>query len=277
MGRAEEARRLIVNADDFGRSHSINRAVVRAHQEGILTTASLMVNGEAFDDAVESAHQNPGLGVGLHLTLVCGRCTLQPREISGLVNAMGDFRENAVRAGFDYFFRQALAPQLEREISAQFDKFEQTGLKLDHVNGHLNMHLHPTVFRLLLRHANRAGFRKMRLTRDPLLLNLRLARGRWLYRCSHAAIFNLLSWRVRAKLDRAGIRHTPRVFGLLQNGRVDEDYLLKMLLCLPPGDSELYSHPCIEKSKAEFAALVSPQVRCAVEANHVRLVRYQDL
>jgi chitin disaccharide deacetylase len=277
MGRAEGARRLVVNADDFGRSHSINQAIVRAHQEGILTTASLMVNGEAFDHAVESAHQNPRLGVGLHLTLVCGRCTLQPREISGLVNAVGDFRENAVRAGFDYFFRHALAAQLEREVGAQFNRFEQTGLNLDHVNGHLNMHLHPTVFRLLLGQVNRAGFRKMRLTRDPLLLNLRLARGRWFYRFSHAAIFNLLSWRARVKMDRAGIGHTARVFGLLQNGRVDQDYLVKMLFRLPPGDSELYSHPCLEKSKAEFAALVSPQVHCAVEANHVRLVRYQDL
>jgi len=66
------ARRLIVNADDFGRSHSINEAVVRAHREGILTTASLMVNEPGFDEAVAQAREHPQLGVGLHLTLVCG-------------------------------------------------------------------------------------------------------------------------------------------------------------------------------------------------------------
>src|SRR6266705_6008158 len=70
------ARRLIVNADDFGRSHSINEAVIRAHKEGILTSASLMVNEPAFEEAVELAKANPTLGVGLHLTLLCGHSTL---------------------------------------------------------------------------------------------------------------------------------------------------------------------------------------------------------
>jgi chitin disaccharide deacetylase len=277
MGRAEQLRRLVVNADDFGKSSHINQAVIRAHQEGILTTASLMVNGEAADEAVKLALRNPKLGVGLHLTLICGRASIPPRQIPGLVNGSGDFSDNAVRAGFDYFFRRDLAPQLEREISAQFSKFKRTGLVLDHVNGHLNMHLHPTVFRLLLGLASSCDIGRVRLTRDPLFLNLGLASGMWLYRLSHAAIFNVLSWRARPKLARAGIRHTSRVFGLLQNSRVDEDYLLALLSKLPPGDSELYSHPCVEKATAEFAALVSTRVRRAVDANRIQLVRYQDL
>src|SRR6059036_1537886 len=99
---AENGRRLIVNADDFGRSHSINQAVVRAHREGILTTASLMVNGEAFEEAVHLARQNPKLGVGLHLTLICGTSALPHAEIPGLVDADQNFTNRPLAAGLRY-------------------------------------------------------------------------------------------------------------------------------------------------------------------------------
>ena len=85
------SRRLIVNADDFGRSRSINEAVVRAHREGILTTASLMVNEPGFEEAVALAHENPQLGVGLHLTLLCGHSALSAETIPDLVNARAEF------------------------------------------------------------------------------------------------------------------------------------------------------------------------------------------
>ena len=90
---------LIVNADDFGRSHSINQAVIRAHRDGVLTTASLMVNGETFDEAVELARQHPKLGIGLHLTLVCGRASLPREKIPGLINEKGEFSNDPIRSG----------------------------------------------------------------------------------------------------------------------------------------------------------------------------------
>src|SRR6266487_6764733 len=128
------ARRLIVNADDFGRSHSINQAVVRAHREGILTTASLMVNGPAAAEAAELARENPRLGVGLHVSLVCATSALKPSEIPDLVDRDGNFSQNPVATGVRYFFRKDLRPQLEREIRAQFEKYRARGLPLDHVN-----------------------------------------------------------------------------------------------------------------------------------------------
>src|SRR5437660_7023341 len=107
-GDAARARRLIVNADDFGRSASINQAVVRAHREGILTSASLMVNEPGFPEAVALARENPRLGVGLHLTLLCGHSALPPDKIPGLVGADGSFDENPVRGGWRYFFQSEL-------------------------------------------------------------------------------------------------------------------------------------------------------------------------
>jgi chitin disaccharide deacetylase len=277
MGCAESGRRLIVNADDFGRSHSINQAVVQAHQEGILTTASLMVNGDSFNDAVALARQNPQLGVGLHLTLLCGSSTLAHDSIPGLVGPNGMFADSAVTGGMRYFFQRSLRSQLERELRAQFAKFAGTGLLLDHVNGHLNIHLHPTVFALLMANASEWRSSGFRLTQDPLRVNLRLARGRWLYRLSHWLIFGLLSWRSRVALRRHQIRHTRRVFGLLQNSCVDEQYVLGLLRRLPPGDSELYSHPCVDKFKPELDALISPKARQLVRDNGIELIRYEDL
>ena len=95
---------MIVNADDFGRSRSINEAVIRAHREGILTTASLMVNEPSCDEAVAQAKANPKLGVGLHLALLCGRSALPPDRIPGLVNSRGEFTNSPVGAGLSYFF-----------------------------------------------------------------------------------------------------------------------------------------------------------------------------
>jgi len=269
--------RLIVNADDFGRSHSINEAVIRAHREGILTTASLMVNEAACDEAVALARENPKLGVGLHLTLLCGKSALPPEKIPGLVNARGEFSRQPITAGFRYFFQHRLCDQLRAEIQAQFQKFRATGLPLDHVNGHLHLHLHPTVFGILMEDAAALGIRHLRLTRDCLSRSRRLACGHWLYRASHAAIYECLSRRARRPLQQRGIRHTQITFGLLQNARVDEEYILRLLPGLPPGDSELYSHPSLDEFKHEFDALVSPRVKELVGKLGVELIRYQDL
>src|SRR4051794_31627558 len=100
MARLETARRLIVNADDFGLSHSINEAVIKAHRQGILTTGSLMVNEPACDAAVALARENPRLGVGLHLSLLCGRSALSPEKIPGLVNQQAEFGNEPAAVGF---------------------------------------------------------------------------------------------------------------------------------------------------------------------------------
>jgi hopanoid biosynthesis associated protein HpnK len=277
MARLEPVRRLIINADDFGRSSSINQAVIRAHRDGILTSASLMVSEPAFDEAVALARENPRLGVGLHLTLMCGHAALPPEKIPGLVNAGREFSNNPAAAGFRYFFRRELRAQLRQEIQAQFEKFRATGLPLDHINGHLHFHLHPAVFSILMQDAEQLGIRHMRLTREPFWMDVPLARGRRLYRALHAAIFFLLSWRAQSGFRRKKIRHTHRVFGLLESDRVHETYVLKLLAVLPPGDSELYSHPSLYEFKHEFCALVSPRVKELMDRLGIQPIRNQDL
>lgn len=277
MSSAAPTRRLIVNADDFGRSASINEAVIRAHREGILTTASLMVNEPECAAAVQLAKACPRLGVGLHLTLLMGRAALAPAQIPGLVNARGEFSDAPAATGARYFFRRELRAQLRAEIHAQFARFRATGLTLDHVNGHLHMHLHPVVFDILMRDAAELGIAHLRLTREPFWMDFPLAAGNRLYRASHALIYLFLSWNAAARLRRLRIQHTRRVFGLLQNARVNEAYVLKLLPLLPLGDSELYSHPSLDEFLPEFDALVSPRVKALVASENIQLIRYQDL
>src|ERR1035437_859076 len=134
IGNRQSFHRLIVNADDFGLSSSVNEAVIRAHREGILTSASLMVNEPGFDEAVKLARENPRLGVGLHLTLLMGHAALPPDKIPGLVNARGEFRNSPIGGGLAYFFKGCLRELLHAEIHAQFQKFHSTDRKSTRLN-----------------------------------------------------------------------------------------------------------------------------------------------
>lgn len=248
-------RRLVVNADDFGRSASINQAVVRAHREGILTTASLMVDEPGFEEAVALARENPRLGVGLHLALASCPIT----------------------AGFRFYFKRSLRPQLESEIRVQLQKFMSSGLALDHVNSHHHLHMHPTVIEILLKCLREMKITRVRLTWEPFWINVRNVGGRRFRNLSHALIYSVLARRARAAFKRDRIRHPRFLFGLMQNHAVDEAYLNRLLPALPEGDSELYSHPSMDEFRHEFEALVSPRVRALVERLGIGLIRYQDL
>ena len=277
MKTGNTTRRLIVNADDFGVSDQTNQAVVRAHREGILTTASLMVNERAAADAIALARENPQLGIGLHLALVHGSSALPHHLIPGLCDARGNFPQTPVATGLRCFFNPRLKAQLQAEIQAQFDKFHATGLPLDHVNGHCHFHLHPVVFAILMRNAARWGIKHIRLTRESLKLSAQMTSGRWPYRIAHALVYGALSRWARPKLDRQGILYTGAVFGLLNSGRIDQQYVCALLRRLPPGDSELYSHPSLDQFTHEFAALVSPENRMLARELGIQLIRYEDL
>lgn len=273
----EKKRWLIVNADDFGLNSSTNHAIIHGHQEGILTSCSLMVNEPGFEEAVELARQNPRLGVGLHLTFLQGHSTLPHENIPGLVNTKQEFDNSPVRVGFKYFFRRELCEQLRAEMLAQFEKFRATGLPLDHVDSHHHLHAHPTLFRIVIESAADLGIKHLRLTSEPFGVHARLSIGYRLERLSHGLAYWILAGGARRKLKRMDIKHTDAVFGLLQDARVDEEYLQRLLPKLPFGVSEIYSHPSLDVFKHEMEALISPKIRALAESLGIRLIRYQDL
>ena len=280
-------KRLIINADDFGLSDGANRAVIRAYREGILTSTSLMVRGRAFAEAVSLARENPGLQVGLHLTLLQGKAVLPPEELPGLVDREGNFPLDPVRTGMRYFFRRSLRGELQREIEAQILRFRETGLPLSHIDGHLNIHMHPTIFSVLAELMPKYGISSFRLTRENLAQDPASDGTRRFGRKLDAFIFARLADNCRPVLDRLGIQYTDEVKGLLNSGRMTEEYLLKVLDRLGPGCTEIYFHPgCLPdpelaswmpdyRHEEELAALTSSRVREKIIEQGIRLGNYR--
>lgn len=278
---------LIVNADDFGLSKGANKAIIKAWREGILTSASLMVGGGAFTEAVSLAMENPGLQVGLHLTLVQGRAILHDDDFPSLTDRHGNFTNDPVHAGMRYFFVKALRKSLHREIEAQILKFRESGLPLSHVDGHLNIHMHPTVFDILLELMPRHGITTFRLSRERLGVDLALAPRRRLGKMADAFIFARLAARCLPELDRRGIGYSLEVKGLLNSGRMTEDYLLNALDILQEGLTEIYFHPGCHPDdelrhwmpdychEAELSALTSPRVKEKTARLGIRLRNYR--
>lgn len=278
------SKRLIVSGDDFGLSPEVNAGILMAHREGILTNASLMVNGPAREEAVIMAKETPTLGVGLHLTLFLGRSTLPFRELPGLVDAAGHFPNEPVKAGMRYFFDKRLHSSLLRECRAQIEAFLATGLSLSHIDGHLNIHLHPTILSILLQFAKEYPIRAIRLTRENLWISLTLDPTDVIRKVREGAIFSLLSLYARRKLKAAGIMFSDYLFGLHQSGNVNEVYLLALVPRLRNGVTELYCHPSLSLRTApircldaEVAALTSPRVKAALQQAEVSLISYRDL
>jgi hopanoid biosynthesis associated protein HpnK len=281
---ASGERILIVTGDDFGLSSPVNAAIVRAHREGILTATSLMVNEPAFEEAVELARATPSLGVGLHLALSGSRSTLPPSEIPSLVDEAGRFPATPGRAGWRYYLSRRAKLQLEREIRAQIEKFLSTGLPVDHIDGHHHLHEHPSIFPLLVRACGDYKIPALRVVRDRLRLSLQVDPGRLLWRLAHWTAFGLLGRRCRRTLEGLPIRRADTVLGLYLDSRMRRDQVLGILEWLPPGVTELYSHPALSPESQgpsgqmlEFQALIDLDVRAVIGRRGIRLSRYGAL
>jgi hopanoid biosynthesis associated protein HpnK len=282
--RGSVGSQIILNADDFGRSTSTNAAVLQAHRQGVLTSASLMITGDAAEEAVALAHEAPGLAVGLHLVVVAGRPTLPPNRIPHLVNGTGRFSDDPLRAGLRYFFSPGAQEELAQEVEAQFDAFAATGLPLSHVDGHLHMHLHPTVLRLLLPLAVAHRARGVRLPRDDLWLSLAYGRDRVGRKLAWSVVFGLLSRYGARLVERQRLASPHRVYGLMQTGQMDETYVLRTLERLREPSAELYFHPSMQSEGREMGpnpgdleTLLSPAVRRAIAERGMELATYSTL
>ncbi len=279
-------KKLIVNADDFGLSTGVNRAVEQAWQAGILTQTSLMAGGAAFDEAVAIAKRNQGLQVGLHLTLVQGRPVLPPEKLSGLVTSSGCFPDNPISVGMKLFFDPTIRMQLRNEIEAQILKVKDSGIPLTHIDGHLNIQMHPTVFSILAELMPLHGIKSFRITRERLRENLRLQSSRIAGKVVERIIFGMLSGHAAGRLERSGITTAQEVKGLYNSGQMTEDYLLAVLGRLKDGVTEIYFHPgCLPDDEIshrmpnyshqeELAALLSPVARQKLQQCGISLINY---
>jgi hopanoid biosynthesis associated protein HpnK len=282
-------KKLIITGDDFGLSLSVNEAIEEAHRRGILTTASLMVGAKATADAVERAKRLPSLKVGLHLVLVDGSPVLAREAVPDLVTGKGELSSHLIRAGIHFFFRPTVRQQLEKEIRAQFQAFQDTGLLLDHVNSHHHIHLHPTVLGLILRVGREYGMKAMRLPYEPPLHSWRASRKGLLRKLM--AWLCLFPWLtlLKARLREADLRWNNFVFGMNDSGHMHLDLVLRFVRYLPEGVTEIYFHPAIDhRSKNELPlkenqlqdeleVLTHPTLRQALLASDIERFVFSDL
>ncbi|MBE9038843.1 hopanoid biosynthesis-associated protein HpnK [aff. Roholtiella sp. LEGE 12411] len=278
-------RRIIINGDDFGFSCGVNQAIVKAHEQGVLTSTSLMVTGEAAEEAIALAHTHPNLAVGLHLVLVCGRAVLPPDQIPHLVDSKGNFSNSPLQAGLRYQFHRATREELRREIRAQLAKFRESGLSLSHVDGHLHLHTHPVILNILVELAQEFDIRVIRLPSEELGMTLKLDRRGLLNKLVWSGVFGRLRHYGEDLLTSQGISFAQRVYGLLQTGNITEEYLLGLIPKIQADLVEIYSHPALVNTgeplngspgagEVELAALLSEQVQDMLIANGFELTNY---
>jgi len=233
-----------------------------------------MVGAPATHDAVERARALPSLAVGLHVVLVNGRPVLEPQRVPDLVDRNGNFLTELVGAGVRFFFRPGVREQLAAEIRAQFERFAQTGLALDHADAQSHMHVHPTVFALILRVGREYGLRAIRIPREPFGRTRSIAP--WL------AL-------MRARARRDGVVYNDYAFGVTEAGALTEERVLQMLADLPDGVTEIFFHPAVGafsgadagtesyQWSGELAALTSAGVRSAIERLGIASITYGEL
>lgn len=272
--------RVIVTADDLGASSAVNAAVARAHRDGILTSASLMVTGAASEEAIALARRTPALAVGLHLALADARPALPPRDLPHLVGADGRLERDPARAGRRLAASAAARRELARELAAQFEWFAATGLPLSHVDGHHHLHLHPAAFPIVAELAARAGARAVRLPWEGFTA---LGEARPLGAALDGAVLGALALAWRGAARRHHLRFADRVHGIVRSGAMDAAYLLALVPRLPAGTTELFLHPSTGPAApgaergpnaGDLAALLDPAVRAALAARGIALTTW---
>jgi hopanoid biosynthesis associated protein HpnK len=271
----------VFTADDFGDSHAINTAVIRAHQKGTLTAASLMTGGQAFQQAAALARENRSLALGLHLVVLAGKAVLPPQAIPHLVDNRGFFRSDPLQAGIYYFFSTTARKELAREISAQFERFAQIGLPLSHVDGHEHMHLHPTVLPLILPLAQELQACGIRIPREDFRLAIHYDSSRFWQKTTWTFIFRILTAWCISQLRDGSLLWTDKVFGMMQSGCMDEDYVIQVLRHLDVATAELYFHPSTSSERVplgpnatDLATLLSPEIHAVLEERCIQPTTY---
>jgi hopanoid biosynthesis associated protein HpnK len=277
----------IVNGDDFGLSPGINRGIIEAHRDGILTSASLMAVGDAFEEAVALTHEHPGLSLGIHLTLVEGVPVLPPEKIPSLVTSDGRFFGSLGAFLLKWLRGRIRVGEVQREFGAQIEKALNHGVKIDKLDSHVHLHLLPGIFQAVLAVATQYRIGAIRLPRERVVGRGHLPRLVGLWR--RAILTSLAALRARP-LAATGLFHPARFSGIAESGQLTEEDLLRLLRGLQPGVTEVMVHPGYRDSivdgwplswryerEQELRALTSPTVKALVRDLQIRLVSYRTV
>jgi predicted glycoside hydrolase/deacetylase ChbG (UPF0249 family) len=236
-------RRLIVNADDFGLTCGVNRAIVELHRNHLLTSATLMANAPGTEDAVSASLENPSLAVGCHVVLVDGRPVLPAHLLSTLVRAgKGQFHRT-----LGQFLRRLVVgrikqAEIEAEAAAQIARLKNAGIRLTHVDTHKHTHMFAAVLRPLLRAAKGAGIFAVRNPFESAWSRYATPAAP-MFRRVEVTLLHGLERSFRHIVAEEGCVTTNGSMGVLATGTLDSGTIRGMLASMPPGTWELVTHP----------------------------------
>jgi len=293
-------RNLIVNADDLGLTAAVNRAIVESHTAGVVSSATLMASGAAFEDAVIAARSSQNLSIGCHVVLVDGKPVSPPHAVDTLVairsaepdmffSSLSAFAARATLGGFD-------RDQLVAEITAQIKKIQSTGLRVTHLDTHKHAHIFPEILVALLRAARICGVRAIRNPFVPLkAMPARLYKGKrnlW-KRYGQVRMLHTFSRQFLRQTKRAGLVTPDGVIGVIETGSMENSgyssLLRQTLTSLPEGTWELVCHPgyndadlraagtrLLDSRDEERRFLTSAELRQFLEEQKIRVISYRD-
>jgi len=287
---------LIVNADDFGFTRGVNEGIALAFKSGIVTSTTLMANGDAFAEAVDIARANPALGVGCHLALVGGRPVAPARDVASLIERDGSLPATLTRLMTKLAGRSVQYEHIESELRAQVERVVAAGIAPSHFDSHKHSHTHPRVMKALARVAAEFGIKSVRNPFESVLASVPLgpaARATRRVYLKQYAMSAAVSVRARAfkRLARDHGLSTPDFFyGVRLTGLLDAEAITSLIESLKDGTTELMCHPGVygedleqsrtrlkQQRQRELDALIDPRLTRAIDELGVKLISYREL
>ncbi len=291
-------RRLIINADDFGLTAGVNRAIAEAHQRGIVTSATLMANSQAFDEAVAIARSATGnnFSVGCHVVLLDGEPLLPATQVPSLLepkNGASCFRESLNGFAVASFRHQLNPEEIEAETAAQIGRLQASGIQPSHLDTHKHAHMFPGVLRPLLRGAKSKG---VGAVRNPFgqvwplpLASLLRTRQVWI-RFAQLNVLRNFAGNFRREVEAHGLRTTDGSLGVLVTGVLDLKLFTAIVESIPDGTWEFVCHPGYNDAdldnvrtrlrgsrQQELSLLTSPEAKDLLRRRGVELISYHEL
>jgi len=276
-------KQLIVAADDFGLTKSVNEGIVRSHEEGIVTSLNFLPSGEAFEDAVRLAKEIGLKEAGAHLALTETRSVSAPSRISSLVDADGNFYRGHASFFLKFISGAIDLDQVYVEWKAQMDKARATGIKITNLSSHEHIHMLPALLSILISLAKEYGIPAIRYPHA----DRSIGRGGIKALCKGLTLL-CLEGEMGRKLKSSGMAAPEHFLGFLDSGGITENVLLRMISNLEDGTTELVCHPGFlgrevleryrfhKNSEGELFALTSPRVKKLADEKEISLVSYYE-
>jgi len=231
--------RITINADDFGWLDGQNLAVEKAHSEGVLDSASLLANGDAFIQAVEMSARLPNLHVGVHLSLNEGKPILEPEQLPNLVRQDGQFMDTVSEIASLWLRGKLVTTEVIPEWRQQIQRVIDHGISPSHIDSHKHVHVFPPLLKALLELAEEFNIPYVRLPQEPVTFSAFRRGPAWLGLWA-------LAGRARKHLDSEGIRYAARFIGIAASGAMTTRRLSDYLEAPFPHTIEIMVHPAVE-------------------------------